>query len=271
MGTSVDAGSGRQLAVVTGASNGIGFELAKQFARHGYDVVLAAEDAAVEAAAAEVQALGGRATAVQVDLATFDGCEELYRRAGAEGRPVEALALNAGVGVGGPFLETSLEEELRLIALNCNHTVHLSKRFAKDMVARGRGRVLVTSSIAAQMPAPFEAVYGASKAFGLMFAEALRNELKDTGVTVTALQPGPTETNFFHRAGMDDTRVGQSGSKDTAEAVAKQGFEGLIAGRDHVVAASVSNKLQSVLLEIMPETMKAELHRKLSEPGSGSK
>jgi short-subunit dehydrogenase len=136
------------------------------------------------------------------------------------------------------------------------------------MQARGRGRILFTSSIAAEMPAPFEAVYGASKAFIQSFSEALRNELKDSGVTVTALQPGPTETNFFHRADMDDTRVG-TGKKDDAAEVARQGFEALMAGKDHVVAGSIKNKIQSTMAQVTPEPLLAEMHRKLSEPGSG--
>jgi uncharacterized protein len=146
--------------------------------------------------------------------------------------------------------------------------VHLAKRVLKDMVARGEGRILFTSSIAAVMPGPFEAVYAASKAFLLSFSEAIRNELKDTGVTVTALMPGPTETNFFHRAGMDDTRVGAE-KKDSAELVARQGFAALMAGTDKVVAGSVKNKAMVAAASVLPQTTTAQLHRGLSEPGSG--
>jgi short-subunit dehydrogenase len=257
----------RPLAVITGASSGIGLELARIFAEEGYALVVNAEDAAIHGVAGE---LGGVSVeAVQADLATREGCEELAGR--LDGRAVDALVLNAGVGVGGPFLETDLEAELKMIALNVNSVVHLAKRLLPAMVARGQGRVLVTSSIAAQMPAPFEAVYAGTKAFDLLFAEGIRNELKDTGVTVTGLQPGPTETNFFHRAGMDDTRVGQSESKDAAAKVARDGYDAMMAGKDHVVGGSIMNKVQSVLFEAMPETLKAELHRKLAEPGSGSK
>ena len=252
------------LAVVTGASSGIGLELARIFAQEGYALVINAEDAAIHDVAGQIG--GVSVEAVQADLATREGVEELANR--LEGRAVDALVLNAGVGVGGPFLTTDLESELRMIGLNVNAVVHLAKRLLPDMVARGRGRVLVTSSIAAQMPAPFEAVYAGTKAFELVFAEGVRNELKDTGVTVTVLQPGPTETNFFHRAGMDDTRVGQQ-KKDDAAKVARDGYQAMLGGRDHVVGGSIMNKIQSVLLEAMPETLKAELHRRLSEPGSG--
>jgi short-subunit dehydrogenase len=171
--------------------------------------------------------------------------------------------------VGGSFAgQTELEDELNLIALNVTSSVHLAKRIVRDMVERKQGRILFTSSIAATMPAPFEAVYGASKAFLLSFSEALRSELKDTGVTVTALMPGATETNFFHRAGMDDTKVATS-EKDSAAEVARDGFNALMAGKDKMIAGSFKNKLQGGLgAHILPETVKAELHRKMAEPES---
>ena len=262
--------SPRQLAVVTGASSGIGLELAKQFAEHDFDLLIAAEDPGIQAAAETLRALGCDVEAVQVDLATRAGVDRLWERIQAQERPVEAIAINAGVGVGGPFIDTDLRAELKLIDLNVTSVVYLSKHILRDMVSRGQGRVLYTSSIAAEMPAPFEAVYGASKAFELSFAEAVRNELKDTGVTITALQPGPTETNFFTRAGLEDTKVGQDKKDDPAE-VARQGFEALMAGKDHVVAGSFKNKVQSVLAQVTPETAKAEAHRKLAEPGSGTR
>lgn len=261
----------RPLAVVTGASSGIGYELAKQFANHGYDLLIAAEDAGINNAATELTVLGAKVETVQVDLATYDGVETLYAAMQATGLPVDAIAINAGIGIGGDFThETDLQDELKLINLNVVSTVHLAKRVVKDMVARGQGRILFTSSIAALMPGPFEAVYAASKAFVQSFSEALRNELKDTGVTVTALQPGPTETNFFERAGMQDTRVGQSKKDDPAQ-VAEQGFAALMAGKDHVIAGSVMTKLQAAATNVLPSTANAEQHRKLAEPGSGDK
>jgi short-subunit dehydrogenase len=259
--------SASQFAVVTGASSGIGLELAKQFAQHGFDLLVAAEDAGIVGAADGLRELGAKVDRVQVDLATFDGVETLYERIKADGRPVDALVLNAGVGVGGAFKDTDLSQELNLINLNVVSPVHLAKRVVPMMIAEGAGRILFTSSIAAEMPAPFEAIYGASKAFLLSFAEALRNELKETGVTVTALQPGPTETNFFRRAGMEDTKVGSDKKDDPAD-VARDGFEALMAGKDHVVAGSFKNKVQSTIAQVLPETVKAELHRKVGEPGS---
>ena len=259
--------SASPFAVVTGASSGIGLELAKQFAQHGFDLFVVAEDEGIAQAADMLRASGARVDSAQIDLASYEGVESLCQRVRDARRPVQALALNAGVGVGGPFLENDLADELNLIDLNVTSQVHLAKRLIPSMVARREGRVLITSSIAAEMPAPFEAVYGALKAFLLSFAEALRNELKDTGVTVTALQPGPTETNFFHCAGMEDTKVG-AGEKDDPADIARDGFEALMAGKDHVVAGSVKNKVQSTIAQVLPETTKAEIHWKLGEPGS---
>jgi uncharacterized protein len=262
--------SSGQLAVVTGASSGIGLELAKLFAQHGYDLVIVAEDEGIDSAAEQLRSLGPMIESVQADLATEDGVEELWERIEEMGRPVDAIAINAGVGVGGPFLETDLEEEINLINLNVTGAVHLAKHVVQHMAERGEGKILFTSSIAAEMPAPFEAVYGASKAFLLSFSEALRNELKDTNITVTALQPGPTDTNFFERAGMQDTKVGADKKDDPAD-VARDGFAALMAGKDHVVAGSFKNKVQSTMAQVTPDKVNAEMHRKLSEPGSASK
>src|SRR6266511_4032717 len=176
----------RPLAVVTGASSGIGYELARQFAEHGYDLVIVAEDAGITQAARDMQALGTTVESVRADLATWDGVERLWNTATTGGRHPDAVAINAGVGVGGEFTETDLRAEIKLVQLNCESVVHLAKLAARDMVNRGEGRILITSSIAGTMPGPYEAVYAASKAFDLSFAEALRHEVKDSGVTVTA-------------------------------------------------------------------------------------
>jgi short-subunit dehydrogenase len=258
----------RPLAVVTGASSGIGHELAKQFAQNGFDLLITATGASINDAALACEKLGAKVETVQTDLATYDGVETLYNHIKAAGRPVDAIAINAGVGVGGDFVrETDLKDEINLINLNVVSTVHLAKRVVKDMVDRGKGRILFTSSIVSQMPSPFQAVYGASKAFVHSFSEALRNELKDTGVTVTALMPGATETNFFHRAGMDDTKVGTE-KKDDPALVAKQGFEALMAGKDSILAESLKTKIQGAIGSILPDTVTAEQNRKITEPGS---
>lgn len=261
----------RPLAVVTGASNGIGYELAKQFAQNGFDLLITATNSSIDEAAESLKELHTKVETVQADLATYDGVETLYKQIQATGRPVDAIAINAGVGVGGEFArETDLNDELNLINLNVVSSVHLAKRVVKDMVERGQGKILFTSSIAALMPGTFEAIYAASKAFIQSFSQALRNELKDTGVSVTALMPGPTDTNFFHRAGMDDTKVGAD-QKDDPAIVAKQGFEALMAGKDHIIAGSLKTKLQGAVSQVLPETINAEQHRQLTEPGSANK
>lgn len=260
----------KPLAVVTGASNGIGYELAKQFAQNGFDLVVTATGVSIQEAAHTFESLGAQVMPVEADLATYDGVETLYDRIKAIGRPVDAIAINAGVGVGGEFAhQTDLQDELNLINLNVVSTVHLAKRVVKDMAARGQGRILFTSSIAALMPGPFEAVYAASKAFVKSFAEALRNELQDRGVTVTALMPGPTDTNFFHRAGMDNTKAGTN-QKDDPALVAKQGFEALMAGKDSVIAGSWKTKIQGMVSSVLPDPIGAAQHRQLTEPGSAN-
>jgi len=253
-------------ALITGASSGIGFELAKLFGANDYDLLVVAEDAGIEEAAAELSRTGAAVRPIRADLATHDGVEQVVA---AIDRPLDAVALNAGVGVGGPFTETELDRELCLIDLNIKSVVHLTKRVLPGMLDRGSGRLLYTASIASTMPSPFEAVYGASKAFVLMFAESVRNELKDTGITVTAFMPGPTATNFFARADMLDTKAGQRDNQDDAAEVARQGFEAMLKGDDAAVVGSFSTRMQGRMNEVLPETVKAAAHRRLSEPGSG--
>lgn len=256
----------RPLAVVTGASSGIGLELAKQFASNNFDLVIAAEDAAVAIVAPELERLGASVDAVQVDLATDDGVHTLYDRIKGAGRPVDSLVLNAGIGAGGAFAtDTRLHDELKLIDLNVRSVVHLTKHVVRDMVARDDGRILFTSSVASTMPGSFAAVYNASKSFVQSFALALRNELKDTNVTVTSLMPGPTETEFFERADMVDTPLGQ-GKKDDPADVARDGFEALMAGKERVESSSLKSKAQGRLSRLMPDSVKAELHRRQAEP-----
>ena len=256
----------RNLALVTGASSGIGRELAKQLARNGFDLIVAAEDE-LDGAVAELQSLGASVDGVRVDLAAPEGVEELWRRVEATGRPLDAAALNAGVGGGGAFVDIDLEKQLNIVDLNCRSTVHLAHLVLRDMVARDSGRVLFTSSIASTLPGSFQAVYNASKSFDQSLALALRNELKDTEVTITSLMPGPTDTEFFERADMEDTKIG-AGDKDDPEDVARLGFEALMDGKERVVAASPTTKLQGRASRLLPDSAKAQLHRKMAEPGA---
>jgi short-subunit dehydrogenase len=200
---------------------------------------------------------------VAADLATWDGVEKLDGAVEALGRPVAALCANAGVGVQGPFLETSLDDELRMIHLNVVGQVHLVKRIVRPMAELGHGRILITSSVAGVLPAPYMAVYAATKAFDRFFAEGLRGELKDRGVTVTALEPGPVDTNFFERADMMDTRAGQGPKADPAK-VAEAAFDALMDGKDHVLPGAMAKMMGAT--EFLPDTVRARIHGEMTKP-----
>ncbi len=258
----------RDLAVVTGASSGIGLELAKQFASNGFDLILAADRDLGEAEQA-VRAGGGAVVqSLQADLSTRKGVDELYQAIKSAGRPVAALAANAGIGLGHAFLDQDLDEAIKVVDTNIVGSLALIHAVGRDMRSAGTGRILITSSIASMIPGTFQAVYNGSKAFLQSFSFALREELKDSGVTVTALLPGATETDFFHRADLDDTKVGSS-KKDEAEMVAKTGFEALMKGEGDVVAG-FKNKLQAAATRVMSDSQLAGMHRGMAEPGSAS-
>ncbi len=255
------------LALVTGASSGIGFQLAKILAEEGYSVIACSAGDRLDEAVAEISASGGQVTAIQADLATSEGVDTLWQACRSAGQPIEIACINAGVGVGGLFVDTDLAEELKMVALNCGHTVHLAKHVVRQMVASGEGKILFTASIAGEMVAPREAVYAATKAFVLSFAHSLRYELKDTGVTVTALQPGPVDTDFFHRAGLDDTDAGTKGKKESEpEDVARQGLEALMAGKDHVYAAALKTKIEGAMMNLVPGALKGKMHDDMAKP-----
>jgi uncharacterized protein len=257
----------RPLAIVTGASAGIGYELAKLCAQNGYDLLIAADQAAIHEAAKEFQALGAAVDAVEADLATIEGVDKLY--AAIKSRPVGALLANAGHGLGHAFLDQDFSQVRHVIDTNITGTIYLIQKVGRDMRTRGEGRILITGSIAGFMPGSFQAVYNGTKAFIDSFSFALRNELKDAGVTVTCLMPGATDTEFFERAGMEDTQVGQDKKDDPAD-VAKVGFDAMMRG-DGDVVSGWKNKFTTVLASVTPSGMLAEQHRKMAEPGSGTK
>ena len=258
----------RPLAVVTGASSGIGYHLAKNCAMHGFDLLIAADQPLAQAVA-DFQAYGAQVQAVQTDLAGRDGVEQLCAAVG--GRPVGAVLANAGHGLGKSFIAQDFDEVQHVIDTNITGTIYLLHRLVPGMLAQRKGRVLITGSIAGFMPGAYQAVYNGSKAFVDSFAAALRNELKDSGVTVTCLMPGPTDTEFFARADMLDTNLGTNYKvmSDPAE-VAKTGFEAMMSGEADVVAG-LRNKLQAAMAKVLPSQMVAEQHRKLAEPGTADK
>lgn len=252
------------LAVVTGASTGIGRAFAELLAGEGYDLVLAADEPGVHAVADNLRVSGRSVTAVEVDLSTREGVERLHDTVTREPGDVTVGILNAGIGVHGRFDQASLDDQLRLVDLNVRSTLHLSVLLARDMVARQEGRLLLVSSIAGKGPGPGHAAYAASKAFVHSFAEAVRHELADTGVTVTSLQPGPTDTDFFERADMGSTRLAQ-GPMDTPEEVAHDGWKALLAGKDHVVAGSVRNTVQAAGIDVVPDPVAAKVAARQTE------
>jgi uncharacterized protein len=256
----------RPLAIVTGASSGIGYELAKCCADQGFDLLVAADQPAIHDVARDFRALGVAVEAVEADLATLEGVDKLY--AAAKGRPVEALLANAGRGLGHAFLDQDFEAVRHIIDTNITGTLYLIQRVGRDMRARHQGRILITGSVAGFMPGTFQAVYGGTKAFLNLFSFALRNELKDTHGTVTCLMPGATETAFFARADMLDTKVGQEAKDDPAD-VAKAGFEAMMQGEGDIVTGW-RNKLQTTMANVTPSEMLAERHRHIAEPGSGT-
>jgi len=254
-----------KLAIITGASTGIGFELAHLAAKDGYDLLVAADEPQIEAAAADFRKHGTPVRAVEADLATLEGVDRLLDA--ADGRPVDLLCANAGRGLGHAFLDQQVADWRRVIDTNVTGTVYLLHRILKPMVERDRGKVLITGSIAGFIPGSFQAVYNGSKAFIDSFADAIRNELKGAkGVTITTLMPGPTETEFFDRADMLDTKVGEQ-EKDDAGKVAQDGWDALMAGKAHIVSGW-RNKLQAAAAHVTPAALLAEQHRKMAAPGT---
>ncbi len=253
-----------QFAIVTGASTGIGLELARCCADDGFDLLIAADEPEIEQAAASLRADGANVEAVQADLATSEGVEKLY--AAAKGRPVDALLANAGRGLGHAFLDQNLSDIRRVVNTNVMGTVELIHKVGNDMRRRNAGRILITGSVAGFTPGSFQAVYNASKSFLNSLSFALREELKGTQLTVTCLMPGATETEFFRRADMLDTRVGTE-KKDDAGDVARQGFQAMMDGEGDVVTG-MKNKLQTTVANVMPAETLAKQHRKMAEPGT---
>jgi short-subunit dehydrogenase len=258
-----------KFAIITGASTGIGFELATLAAKDGYDLLVVADEPLVDAAAEDFKQFGTNVTSVEADLSTIQGVDLLL--AATSGRQVDLLCANAGKGLGHGFLDQSVADWRHVVDTNITGTIYLLQKVLKDMVARDDGKVLITGSIAGFIPGSFQAVYNGTKAFVDSFTDALRNEIKESkGVTLTTLMPGPVETEFFDRADMLDTSVGASDSKSDPADVAKDGWDALMAGKASIVSGW-KNKLQATLAHVTPASVLAEQHRKMAEPGSAEK
>jgi short-subunit dehydrogenase len=257
-----------KFAIITGASTGIGFELATLAAKDGYDILVVANEALIQSAAADFKQFGTEVTAVEADLSTIDGVDALV--AATNGRQVDILCANAGHGLGHGFLDQKVEDWRLVVDTNITGTLYLIHKVLPAMVARNDGKVLVVGSVAGYIPGAFQAVYNGTKAFIDSFTEALRNEIKDAdGVTLTTLMPGPVDTEFFDRAGMNDTDVGSDPKKSDPADVAKDGWDAMMKGKDSIFSGW-KTKVQGVLANVIPGSILAEQHRKMAEPGSGS-
>lgn len=255
------------LAVVTGASTGIGYELAKCAAQDGYDLIIAADEPRINQAAVSLKEFGTSVDAIETDLSTEEGVDRLLENIEASGRSVDLLMANAGRGLGKGFLDQDFAEARKVVDTNIVGTIYLVQQVGNLMRSRGQGRILLTGSIAGFMPGSYQAVYNGTKAFINSFSFALREELKDSGITVSCLMPGPTDTEFFQRADLTDTSVGQAKKDDPAD-VAKVGYDAMMDGEGDVVSGW-KNKLQAAVANVTPASMLAHPHAKMAEPGSG--
>lgn len=257
-----------KFAVITGASTGIGFELAHIAAEEGYDLLIVADEPLIEAAASDLRSKGVDVRSVEADLSTLEGVDRLLEA--ANGRGIDVLCANAGTGTGGPFLDQDVAVWRHAVDTNVTGTLYLLQTALRDMVRRNDGRILVTGSIAGYIPGAFNAVYNGTKAMIDNVTEAIRNEIKDAkGVTLTTLMPGATDTEFFARADMLDTDIGQDPSKADPAKVARDGWDAMMAGKGHIVSGW-KNKAQVAAAGVVPQSMLAEQHRKMAEPGSGN-
>ena len=260
----------RELAFVSGASSGIGYQLALQLAQRGYDLAVTAHGDRLPLAAKDFEAAGATVHAFPADATKREEVAKVWHQIEALGTPVVVACINAGIGEGGLFAtETSLEQELAIVDLNCASTVQFAKYISHQMASRRAGNILFTASIASETTSPKMAVYSASKAFVLSLSKSLRFEMKDFGVNVTALQPGPVDTEFFKVAHMEDTKIGTDGKKaNEPDAVAKTGLDALFNGEEHVYAADFMTKVQGAFASITPDSVQAKMQEKYMEPAS---
>lgn len=255
-------------ALITGATNGIGYELARLFAADGYQLVIVARDSdELDRTTMELSAqYGVNITPIAIDLFDRQNAHQLFQMVQEKGISIDVLVNNAGQGVYGKFQDTELERELNIMDLNMGSLVILTKLFLKPMLEKGNGKILNLASIASKLPGPWQAVYHGTKAFVLSFSEAIRSELEGTGITVTALMPGPTDTDFFNKADMQDSKMVQDESSlaDPAKAAA-DGYKALMEGRDKVISG-FKNKAQVAMGNMMPDSAVADTMYQQQKP-----
>lgn len=254
-----------KLALVTGASAGIGLQIAKELSQRGHDIVGIGSGDRIDKLADEIT--GVTVVPIQADLSTADGVETVLHRVDELARPLDVVALNAGKSLGGSFHNTDLDDELHMLDLNVVGQIRLAKHIVHKMAAQRHGRILVTSSLSALTPTPYESIYGPTRAFMLAFAQGLREEMKEYGVSVTALLPGATATDFHHTAGMDNTKFGSNAWKNDPTQVARQGVDALFAGKAQVIGGNAATKRAAALNKVLPESIKAKRFAKDSRPG----
>ena len=255
-------------ALITGATSGIGLELAKLFAKDSYNLVIVARDGQELAGTAELlkQAYNIQVTPISKDLFEATSAEELYDEVAEKGIVIDVLVNDAGQGVYGLFVDTDIQRQLDIIQLNITSLVTLTHLWLKDFVVRGEGKILNLSSIASKSPGPWQAVYHGTKAFVQSFTEAIRSEVKDKGVVITALLPGVTDTDFFNKADMTDSKAVQDKDAMANPAdVAKDGYDALMRGDDKVISG-MKNKIQVAMTNLTPDEIAADQLKKQQEP-----
>lgn len=256
------------LALVTGGSAGIGFELAKLLANDGYDLIITGSSSRVNRAAEDLRKLGVDVTPVQSDLATQEGTNAVIDAVANSGRALSVAIFNAGIAIGGDFVDIPLDRHLQLIALNVLSPVRMAHALIPGMIANGGGKILLVSSLSATTPTPYESVYGPSKAFLTSFGHSIREELSGSGVQITILHPGATATDFHDRAGMGTTAFGDNSWKNDPAQIALQGYTALMEGVTSLIGGDESTQAAGKAHKLMSEEEKARRHAEMSRPQS---
>ncbi len=259
-----------QYALITGATSGIGYELAKQFAQNGYDLVIVARNhEELQRKAVELKNYGVNVISISKNLFLQDEAYSLYSELKLNAISPEILVNDAGQGVYGKFQDTDIHREVDIVSLNIISVIILTKLFIKDRLSKGSGKILNLASVASKAPGPWHSVYHGTKAFVLSWSEAIREELKDTGITVTALLPGPTDTDFFNKADMNRSKILEDkDSLASPEEVAIDGYNALMNGEDKVISG-IKNKLSVAMANIATDSMAAHRMAEMQKPVTG--